>query len=73
VFSKILEHINDSEAHFAGRSQGAGVVPIVPDASAPVECVVHGSSDADGETGYPPTERRLVVCLDEKVDVVRLD
>jgi hypothetical protein len=48
MFSKILEHINDSQANLAWSSQRAGVVAIVPDAPAPPENIVHGPRNADG-------------------------
>jgi hypothetical protein len=73
MLSKILNHINDCEAHLAWRSKGAGVVALVPHAAASAQNMVHRSRNPDGETGHASPDRCLVACLDEQVHMVCLN
>ena len=58
--------------HLARGHERAGVVPVVPDPSAPGEGTVHRVGEADGEAPDATRQRPRVLGLGDQMDVVVL-
>src|SRR5262249_32259765 len=72
VFFPIHEHVNEAVSHVARRSQGAGVIAILPDMSSPPRYAVDRARDPYRGSHEPQREGDLVVRLHEQVDVIGL-
>jgi len=59
--------------HLAGRRERPGVIPVVPDSSAPAESAVYRVGKADRQAADAARERPRVLGLGDQMDVVVLD
>src|SRR5262249_36173268 len=68
----VHEHVDDSVSHVARRSQGAGVVPILPDAPSPPRDAVHCEGEPYRDAHEAAPEPDFVVGLYQQVNVIGL-
>jgi hypothetical protein len=73
VLAKVADDIGQTVADLAGGGERAGVVAVAPEGAAAVKGAVGGAGGADGESTEAAAQGRLVVGLDDHVDVIALD
>lgn len=73
VLAEIQEHVDKSQADFARRSQGMGVITLGPDGATTFESAIDGARTPDAEPLQTAREIAAAIGFDDEVQMVRLD
>jgi hypothetical protein len=73
VLSRVVEDVAEGVPDLSGGGEVARVVAVGPDAAGAAGGAVDAPGGADGEAAQARGESRLVVRLDDEVNVVALD